>query len=143
MGITKKRFDSRKIKKIYEAAYGMVVKKDHHIHHIDHDPTNNEPENLASIHKKIHSKYHSDINRAMYDPYAHAVDNLKKEDLYITDTYHLLKIVEKIKEIVAIRDCFSIHLDKNRKQNTLRFNYSLGYTDQIETIKNQESKCLY
>jgi hypothetical protein len=44
---------------IWEHTHGRKIRKGWHIHHVDHDPDNNSPDNLAAISPSKHSAHHS------------------------------------------------------------------------------------
>lgn len=56
------RVQSRVYRKIFEEYYGIKIPKDYHIHHIDGNRNNNNPENLQMLSPEEHFKVHLDQN---------------------------------------------------------------------------------
>jgi hypothetical protein len=53
---------------VFEHHYGPVAKH-HHVHHKDHNPKNNNPSNLESMHKDAHAQYHGNMIRGLANPH--------------------------------------------------------------------------
>lgn len=55
-GITKEVPEHRFV---YQEVHNCILHKNNHVHHIDHDPTNNDPSNLQVLNINDHSKHHA------------------------------------------------------------------------------------
>ena len=64
---TSKKYREKGIQRLHQEVYKDNfgdIPKDFVVHHKDHNPSNNSPENLETIHRKEHFKYHFSINYA-------------------------------------------------------------------------------
>lgn len=58
--------NTRKARKIYINAFGNIL-EGFEVHHIDHNPYNNEISNLVAIPKKLHNDWHKITDKLSCD----------------------------------------------------------------------------
>ena len=105
-------------RKHYEECTGEKVKKNYHVHHIDHNRKNNKIKNLVAIPIKLHSKYHN-----VYIKYLEVLESIKDfYYFYSTEEIKYCKLIKNYMDIktelykyISIRN--SLIIDNNNIKN--------------------------
>lgn len=94
---------------IYEQKTGIKIPKGNHIHHIDHNRSNNEINNLVSIPKQLHIKYHR-----VKHHYDVAINELNSYIYFYPKDFN--KYTEVIRKLMEVKNEIGLYISNRDNQ---------------------------